>query len=319
MWQVSSGIFLGWSLGANDASNVFGTAVASKMVKFWTAACLCAVFIILGAYISGQAGMETYSKLGKYGTDFAFIAAFCAALTVTIMTIWGLPVSTSQAVVGSMMAVAFLDNNANWGGLVKVGLCWVGTPIGAMLLSIILYYVLGALFNWLDLSIFMYDKVLRWSLLAAGSYGAYALGANNVANSTGAFVASGQLTTTQGVLIGGFSIALGVVTFSRTVMMTVGKGLVKLNAFSALVVVLAEAITVHFYAEVGVPVSTSQAVVGGVLGIGLIRGAQTVNKSTLTKIVFGWIATPIVSFGMSYGISLALVKLTILTLNKSNL
>ena len=51
MWQVLSGVFLGWSLGSNDASNVFGTAVASRMVKFWTAALLCSFFVILGALV----------------------------------------------------------------------------------------------------------------------------------------------------------------------------------------------------------------------------------------------------------------------------
>ena len=50
---------LGWALGANDASNVFGTAVASRMLRFWTAAILCAVFIFLGAILEGAQGMKT--------------------------------------------------------------------------------------------------------------------------------------------------------------------------------------------------------------------------------------------------------------------
>ena len=50
---LSSGLFLGWSLGSNDAANVFGTAVGSRMVTFITAAILCSVFVILGAVISG--------------------------------------------------------------------------------------------------------------------------------------------------------------------------------------------------------------------------------------------------------------------------
>ena len=46
---LSSGLFLGWSLGANDAANVFGTAVGTKMVKFRTAAFISSLFNISGA------------------------------------------------------------------------------------------------------------------------------------------------------------------------------------------------------------------------------------------------------------------------------
>jgi len=78
-------------------------------------------------------------------------------------------------------------------------------------------------------------------------------------------------------------------------METVGKKLVMLDAFSALVVLLAEAITVHFYAFVGVPVSTSQAVIGAVLGVGIIKGINTVSGPTLVRILIGWFLTPAVA------------------------
>ena len=45
---LTSGLFLGWALGANDAANVFGTAVGSRMVRFSTAAVICSIFVILG-------------------------------------------------------------------------------------------------------------------------------------------------------------------------------------------------------------------------------------------------------------------------------
>jgi len=50
---LSSGLFLGWSLGANHTANVFGTAVGSRMVRFETAAVICTIFVILGATFSG--------------------------------------------------------------------------------------------------------------------------------------------------------------------------------------------------------------------------------------------------------------------------
>ena len=59
---LSSGLFLGWSLGANDAANVFGTAVGTKMLTWRSAALICSIFVVLGAFISGSG---TTSTLGK--------------------------------------------------------------------------------------------------------------------------------------------------------------------------------------------------------------------------------------------------------------
>ena len=301
MWQVASGGFLGWALGANDASNVFGTAVASRMLRFRTAAILCSVFVLLGALLGGSAGMHTYQAMSSTTLNTAFVVGLTAALTVTAMTYKRLPVSTSQAVVGALIAAGMFSGGFNLGVLGKVVVCWVGTPVGAMLVAAVLYPVLGKLLNWLDLDMFQYDAVLRWALIAAGAYGAYALGANNVANVTGAFVGEGMLSVQAACLLGGLAIVLGIVTYSRGVMMTVGRGLVKLDAFSAFVVVLAEAITVHVYALIGVPVSTSQAVVGGVLGVGLVRGVRTVNRKVLLNIVLAWLTTPVIGFAAAYG------------------
>ena len=296
MWQLVAGGYLGWALGANDASNVFGTAVASRMVQFRTAAAASVGFVLLGAILGGAPGMVTYQKLGRTDLDTAFVVCLTAAVTVTVMTWRRLPVSTSQAVVGALLAVAALRGRVEWGALGKVVVCWIGTPIGAALAAIVLYAVLGRVINALALNLFQYDVVMRTGLVAAGCYGAYALGANNVANVTGPFVGEGMLSVPAACLIGAACIGLGVVTFSRGVMLTVGRGLVQLDAFSALVVVLAEAIAVHGYASVGVPVSTSQAVVGGVLGVGLVRGVRTVRVRTLGAVLGAWLLTPLIAF-----------------------
>ncbi len=300
MWQVSSGVFLGWSLGSNDAANVFGTAVASRMVRFRTAAILCAFFVLIGSVLQGPEGMHTYNEMSSAGNlNVAFVVSFAAAVTVTLMTYLRLPVSTSQAVVGALVMVGLTTGRLEYGPLEKVLLCWVATPIGAMLMAIVLYFLVGKLMNVLDFNLFAHDRYLRIGLILAGSYGAYALGANNVANVTGVFVGDDMLTPLQASVIGALAIGLGVMTFSRNVMMTVGRSLVKLDAFSAFVVVLSEAATVHLFAYVGVPVSTSQAVVGGVLGIGVVKGVQTVQTKTLWKILFGWLGTPTISFAVA--------------------
>ena len=74
-----------------------------------------------------------------------------------------------------------------------------------------------------------------------------------------------------------------------------GLRLVRLDSFSALAVLLGEAVTVHFYTFVGVPVSTSQAVIGAVMGIGLLKGVRTVSRRMLLFILSGWLLTPFVA------------------------
>jgi PiT family inorganic phosphate transporter len=292
MLSLLGGVFLGWSLGANDAANCFGSAVASRMVRFWTAAALCAVFVVVGALLEGQAGIETLSGLTSLNLEQAVVITAAAGLTVTIMTIFGLPVSTSQAAVGAILGIGFFNQEVNIAGLGKVAACWFGTPTGAVLVALVMYKVLALVYNRLQIGLFQADMLLRAALVVAGSYAAYALGANNVANVTAVFVGAGTLTVFMAALIGGLSIALGVLTYSRGVMETIGRKLVRLDPFSALVVVLTEGLTVHFFTVLGVPVSTSQAVIGAVLGIGIIKGARTIKRRTLYGIFTGWFLTP---------------------------
>jgi len=305
---------MGWSLGANDSANVFGTAVSSRMVSYRLAVFLTAVFVVIGALWQGEAGIRTLSEElrnkpaanGEAGIErsensrellvkTAVIASFAAALTVTFMTILKIPVSTSQAVVGAIIGVGLIQSNVNFNGLGKVIVCWLGTPIGGMLFTFIFYWLFKQILKIWKPSIFVYDPVITILLIVCGAYGAYALGANNVANVSAVFVSAGLITPFQAALFGGIAIALGAITFSRPVMMTVGKGIVKLDAFAAFICVLSHAVTVHIYAIIGVPVSTSQAIVGAVLGIGIIKGSQTVNFRMLRNVSFGWLLTPFAS------------------------
>ncbi len=295
MLYISGAVYLGWSLGANDASNVFGSAVASRMLKFQTAAILASAFVLLGAVLEGQAGIETLKALTPFTLQQAVVSSVAAAATVTMMTLLGLPVSTSQAVVGAILGIGLLNRQLNVAGLGKVVACWFGTPLGGAVVAVIAYKILAFLYNRISMDLFESDILIRLSLVAAGSYAAYALGANNVANVTAVFVGAGYLNVPNAALIGGLSIGLGIFTFSRRVMETVGRKLVRLDPFSALIVVLAEAITVHIYTFLGVPVSTSQAVIGAILGVGIVKGIRTVSTRTLASILFGWFLTPVLA------------------------
>ncbi len=278
------------------------------MIRFHTAAILASIFVVLGAVLEGAAGMDTLSHLGKQTLESATLISVATAVAVTALTIFKLPVSTSQAVVGAILGHGFFvsGTEVKFHGLGKVILCWVGTPIGGMIIAALLYLVLRFWVRKFRISFVRLDGYLRLGLILAGCYGAYALGANNVANVTGVFMGlglfglEGRAEATVLALIGSVSIAVGICTFSYRVMTTVGKSLYELDAFTAFVAVAAHAVTVHFYAFVGVPVSTSQAIIGAVQGIIAVRGFHLLNPRPLLRVLSGWLATPIIAGGIAY-------------------
>lgn len=296
--QLLGGIFLGWALGANDAANVFGTAVASRVLSFRTAAAICGLAVIVGAYLQGEAGIQTYRNLIDQDLHTTLVIVCAAALTITYMTIKKLSVSSSQAMVGGIVGIGLINNTIHWDIFSKIIICWVATPLGALLLSFPFYYIIGTGLRVIPMSMLTRDKIIWLALLFFGIYGAYALGANNVANAVGVF---SQQFTQYGItdsdlaLIGGISIALGAITFGKRVMLAVGNDVMRLNGFTALIAVAASSVTVHLFAYVGVPVSTTQALIGAIVGIGLIRNPRGLNRKFLKNIAIGWVLTPVIA------------------------
>lgn len=88
------------------------------------------------------------------------------------------------------------------------------------------------------------------------------------------------------------SIALGAGTYGRKVADTVGKGITPLDIPSAFVAQISSAFGMHFFSVLGIPVSTSSAIVGAVVGVGLVKGMKAISTRTITIIFLGWFLTP---------------------------
>jgi len=322
------GLFLGWSLGANDAANVFGTAVGTRMVSFKTAAITCSIFIILGSVISGAGTTETIGKLGAINAlPGAFACCVAAGISVYLMTKFGIPVSTTQAIVGAIIGWnLFTGSSTDLSILTTILTTWVLCPILAGLIAIGIFLMVKKIIVNSKIHILRLDAYTRIALLLAGAFGAYSLGANNIANVMGVFVNISPFTDInissffvftsiqQLFLLGGLAIAFGVFTYSKKVMFTVGNDLLKLSPLSAFVIVLSHSIVLFLFASQGisnflislnlpslplVPVSSSQAIVGGVIGIGLLKGGKEVKWSVAGKISIGWVVLPLITMVIS--------------------
>ena len=318
------GLFLGWSLGANDAANVFGTAVGTRMVSFTSAAIICSIFVILGAIISGAGTTETLGKLGAINAlPGAFAACVAAGISVYLMTKVGLPVSTTQAIVGAIVGWnLYTGSSTNIQVLLTILSTWILCPIIAGIIAMGLFTFTKRVILNRKLHILRLDAYTRTALLLAGAFGAYSLGANNIANVMGVFVPISPFTDVnmgnlfifsskeQLFLLGGLAIAVGVFTYSKRVMYTVGNDLLKMSPVAAFIVVVSHSIVLFLFASQGisaflqsinlpsiplVPVSSSQAVVGGVIGIGLLKGGKEVQWSIAGRISLGWMTLPIIA------------------------
>jgi inorganic phosphate transporter, PiT family len=321
---LSSGLFLGWALGSNDAANVFGTAVGTRMIPWLTAAIICSVFLVLGAVISGAGAANTLGKLGAISAPAgAFMTALSAAIAVYTMTKAGLPVSTTQAIVGGIVGWnLFSGSSTDASTLTTILLTWITGPLLAAAIAMPLYSLTMMLLRKSNLHLLRIDAYTRIGLIVAGAFGAYSLGANNIANVVGVFLPSSPFrditiadtftvsAAQQLFFMGALAISVGVLTYSKGVMMTVGSSLGRISPIAAWVAVTSHSIVLFLFASKGletwlasnglptiplVPVSSSQAVVGAVVGIAVLKGMAGIRWRLLGRIMLGWAVTPFIA------------------------
>lgn len=314
--RLFGGLFLGWGIGANNSADIFGTAVATHSIRFRTAIILIAIFAMTGAIVEGHRLYAEYHFSGDITENLAFAATLGAALTICALTWLSLPASASQAAVGGVMGISIWVSGiggADWSKLGIWACCWVVNPLISGTLAALMMRFIGPFVQRRVKNLMLLNLIYKIGFLVIGCYAAYTLGGNNVVVTTGPFFQAGIFgdpalarASFIAAAIGGASIAVGAATYARKVMYTVGHGITTLDPFSALVVVLAHALVLHMSTQLHIPVSSAQATVGAVAGVGLTKGMQMVNSRTLALIFCGWIMTPAVSAVLAIGLAAAL-------------
>ena len=362
---------MGWSLGTNDAANAFGTAVATRVVKYRTSIIIIAVMVVLGSILQGADDIDKLSSIStnnevsadvqdmeNIGVEFekdengvfilddddnyiikskdnidekalstlrlksgikAAIIFICAALTVFVMSYLKFPVSANQAVTGAIIGWGLFHadysnpevTSTNLKEIGKFVSTWLLNPLGAAVISFVIVFFFKKFFEKKVESLKSYDKVIKIGYIIAGAYSAYTIGINSSASVTAFYydsfgVGANVLTNARlTAILGGAAIAVGVLTYSKKVMMTVGGSIANISQMDGFLVILASALAITVMKILlGIPVSTSQAVVGSVIGAGLVKGPKNVNFKVLGKIGIAWISSPTAAGLMAYIIAL---------------
>lgn len=382
MWiylLLAAGLFMGWSLGTNDAANAFGTAVATRVVKYRTAVIIIAAMVLVGAVTLGHQNITKLSNIatnnevvagvdelenvgveyekdedGNYVLDEnknpiilstdkidntkladlrlksalkAAIIFACAAITVFVMSYLKFPVSANQSVTGAVigwgLCYADYSNPAirgdNLTEILEFMSTWLINPLGAALISFVLVWIVKKFIEKRLTSMKSYDTVIKIGYICAGAFSAFSIGQNSSASVTAFYYDAtgmganliygneGWLTGARiAAILGGVAIAVGVLTFSKRVMMTVGGSIAEISQVDGFVVIIASALTVVLMGNLmGIPVSTSQSVVGAVIGAGLVGGAKKVHFGVLKNVAIAWVSSPTVAGLLAFLVGLA--------------
>ncbi len=341
---LAAGVFMGWSLGTMDAASAFGTAVATRVVKYRTATVIISVFVIIGAFTAGH---NNIGKLAELATSNEIIASVedvntavennavnllrlksalkaaiifaCAGLTVFVMGLFKLPVSANQAITGAIIGWGLCYADYSNPAIVAVNLpqmgkfvsTWIINPLGAGLISFVIVSLFNRFIEKRLSTLGFYDLIIKVGYIAAGVFASFSIGINSSANVTALYydmvydktgVASNLITDPRiAATIGGIAIAIGVLTYSRKVMLTVGSGIADISQMDGFLVVIAMAMAVLIMGKLmGIPVSNSQAIVGAVIGAGLTRGVKHVNFGVFKRIAVAWVSSPTVAGLLTY-------------------
>ena len=309
---VLVGAYVGWNIGANDAGNCIGTSVGSGLLSFRRAIILVSVFAIAGGVLQGGHVMKTIGK-GIVTSELPFLAVLtallCAGIFVTMATLLKLPVSTSEAIVGGVLGVGLAAGaDLNPSTILSIGKVWVICPILVGVLAALIYVITRLLLRTLGGSRF-WQRLPQVMLLVSAAYISYSLGANHVGTAMGPIANLGYPPGWLG-LLGGVSLVVGAITFGRRITETVGRGITQLDVVSAFSAQMAAALAVHYFSMLGLPVSTSQSIVRGVIAVGLLQGDRTIQPRKIAKIAIGWVATPTAAGLFSFGLYRLLLAIT---------
>ena len=316
---LSSGLFLGWTLGGKDASNLFGYAVSSKMVNFIKLSVFASFFIILGAVWQGDATSETIANLGQINSlSSSFVVALAAGLTVFTLSKLQYQNSVAQAVVGAIMGfVLFTGHTAGLNSFSQIVAVWLISPLLGAIFSALLYLFVKRLLKKLKIHVVILDTYIRIGIIISGAFAAFSFGANNIGSTMGLFLNSApdiqlnfdiiQLSGKQIIyFLGALAISIGIFTHSKRNLNDRNEDFLTMMPETGIVLILSQALVLFIFSSKGlsqlfislglfsipaVPISIYHVAVGSILGIGLVKGGHEFQYKSIAGIVGGMFST----------------------------
>ncbi|HEX6988210.1 MAG TPA: inorganic phosphate transporter [Bacillota bacterium] len=300
---VAAALLFDFTNGWNDAANAVATVVSTRVLSPFAAVSLSALLNVVGAFYSTAVARTIGSDIidPAVATQQVVLAALIGGITWnTAMTIAGLPISASHALLGGMIGAALVHGGA--GALQMEG-------IRLILIAMILSPAVGLVFGYVFIQVLrrvfggappaLVNALFRRLQLLSAGWMSFSHGTNDAQKAMGimtlALFSGGYIDSIDVpgwvVLVCALAMGVGTMVGGWRVIRTLGMRMLKLEPIHGFAAETGAALVLTFTAGSGVPVSTTHTITGSILGVGASRGFSAVRWGVAGKILYAWLFT----------------------------
>jgi PiT family inorganic phosphate transporter len=325
---VAAGIIFDLTNGWNDSANAIATVISTRVMSPWQALGMSAALNVIGALVSVKVAKTMGAGIVGLPADLSSVAIVLAAMIgaagwVTWCTMLGLPISCSHSLVGGLVGATYAVQGAaavQWAGFGKIILALFISPVAGFLIS----YGLLLLVTWIARGATPRGGKRTFGLLQIGSsaFMAFEHGKNDAQKVMGvialALFAGGFLKDAGGAVITDLkalyiplwvkiacatAMGVGTAVGGWRVIRTIGTKLAKITTTEGFAAETGAGVVLEVAASLGVPVSTTHTITGGILGVGSAKGIRAVKWGIGAKIFYAWVFTLPMCFLFAFGLS----------------
>lgn len=298
------GSFVAFSIGASDET--MAPAVGAGIFSLGTAVLLGGIFNFIGVFFMGESVSRTVGTNISHETltlTMVFIVLITMAIWLFIVSMKGIPISTTQSVIGSVLGVVLIE----WGfwavkfdTLLLVLTGWIISPLLGLVGGFCFYK--GILRVRRSFQVRGYTDYERQEKIASYLLALFLLvtvfsrSGNDVAKAIGPIMAIPEFSTNPILVLftGGLGMCIGVIILGRRIVKRLSVDIIALSPMSALAASISVSIIMFFGTLLGIPLSGSHILVAAFIGVGFVS-KESFDKDYLKEIGVSWVITTPVS------------------------
>lgn len=309
--------------GFHDTANAIATAVSTRALRLRTAILIAAVMNFTGAVLftgvaktiaTGVVDLNTVAN----GT-YVIMAAMISAIAWNLITwYFGIPSSSSHALIGSLAGAALADaglSAVNFHGFITIFASLIISPVIAIAVGFVVFTIIKKIV--VRMSIYKANSGLRKFQIFTAAFQAFSHGSNDAQKSMGiitmalvSFGVQNDMTVPHWVQLAcAVAMTLGTSIGGWRIIKTVGTQIMKLRPINGVAADLSASLVIQIATHLNLPVSTTHVISSAIIGVGTAQRIKGVKWGTARKMVVAWFITIPISILVSSGVFIILANI----------